>query len=69
MYCDPKRSLYRIPDRNDKYSDRSSLWLKLLGEKLENVNKIRICSDHFVTSNLFTIIKYQHLHLHLHILN
>lgn len=55
-FYDPKRmSLFRIPDRNDEYCQRSGLWLKLLEEKSENVHKIRICSDHFLKSNLLQI--------------
>lgn len=50
-YYDPKKmSLFRIPDRNDEYCERSKLWLKLLEEKPENVHKIRICSAHFLNS-------------------
>lgn len=44
--------LFRIPDRNDDYSERSGLWLKLLNEKTENIHKIRVCSEHFLNSNL-----------------
>lgn len=52
-YYDPKKmSLFRIPNRSDEYSDRSSLWLKILGEKKENVHKIRVCSNHFFQSNV-----------------
>lgn len=50
-YFDPKKSYYRIPDRNDEYCDRSGLWIKLLDAKRENIDKIRICSEHFVKSN------------------
>lgn len=46
-----EKSLFRIPDRDNEYSDRCRLWLKLLGEKKENMHKIRICSDHFLKSN------------------
>lgn len=57
-FYDPRKmSLFRIPDRNDEYSERSGLWLKLLDEKAENVHKIRICSKHFIQSNLFLTIK------------
>ena len=51
-FYDPRRmSLYRVPDRNDEYCNRSALWLKLLEEKAENVHKIRVCSKHFLKSN------------------
>lgn len=46
-------SLFRIPERNDEYSDRCALWLKLLDEKPENMHKIRICALHFIKSNSF----------------
>lgn len=53
-YYVPKNvSLFRIPNRNDEYSERGGLWLKLLNEKPENMHRIRICSTHFLNSNLF----------------
>lgn len=53
-WYDPKKmSLFRIPSRNDEYCERASLWLKLINEKHENVHSIRICSNHFLKSNLF----------------
>lgn len=53
-YYDPKKmSLYRIPNRNDEYSDRGKVWLKLLNAENENINQIRICSNHFVKSISF----------------
>lgn len=58
-FYDPKKaSLFRIPDRNDEYSDRCGLWLKLLEEKKENMHRIRICADHFLNSILFTLKTY-----------
>lgn len=54
-YYDSKRSLYRIPSRNDEYCERASLWLKLLNEKQSNVHSIRICSIHFFKSKLFIL--------------
>lgn len=53
IYVKKNVSLYRIPARNDEYSDRCGLWLKLLQEKPENMHNIRICSVHFFNSNLF----------------
>ncbi len=49
-YDSKTQSLFRIPNRTDEYSERWRLWLKLLNEKQENINKIRICSDHFLKS-------------------
>lgn len=50
-FCVKKNtSLFRIPDRNDLYSERCGLWLKLLEQKSENMHKIRICSVHFLKS-------------------
>lgn len=50
-YYDSKiMSLFRVPNRNDEYSERASMWLKLLDEKKENLHKIRICSEHFLKS-------------------
>lgn len=49
-YDSKRQSLYRIPNRTDENAERSRLWLKLLNEKEENIHKIRICSDHFLTS-------------------
>lgn len=49
-YDSKKQSLYRIPNRTEEYSERSGMWLKLLNEKKENIHKIRICSNHFLTS-------------------
>lgn len=51
-YDSKKMSLFRIPNRNDEYSDRANVWLKLLDATEENVQKIRICSQHFLNSNL-----------------
>ncbi len=50
-YDSKNMSLFRIPNRNDEYSDRGKVWLKLLNAKNENVNNIRICSQHFMKSN------------------
>lgn len=62
-HYDPKTSLFRIPNRNDEYSERGNVWLKLLNAKKENVNQIRICSHHFSKSILlffhkFSVIRY-----------
>lgn len=51
-----KNSLFRVPDGNDEYSDRSGLWLKLFEEKRENLNRIRICDIHFVKSNFYKFL-------------
>lgn len=54
--CDksvPKtKSIYRIPDRHDEYCDRANLWLKILEADAGSIDNIRICSDHFLQSNL-----------------
>lgn len=52
-YDPKKQSLYRIPNRNEDYSGRWRLWLKILNEKEINLNKIRICSEHFLSSNFY----------------
>lgn len=49
-YDSKKMSLFRIPNRNDEYSERGNVWIQLLNEKKENINQIRICSLHFVKS-------------------
>lgn len=52
-YVTKNVSLFRIPDRDDEYSERCGLWLKLLNEKSQNMHNIRICGEHFLKSNLF----------------
>lgn len=67
---DPKRmKLFRIPDRNDEYNERSGLWLKLLDEKSVNVDRIRICSDHFLNSKVFFYKKFISTFTFLHIIS
>lgn len=50
-YDSKRQSLFRIPHRNEENSERWRLWLKILEEKEINLNKIRVCSDHFIQSN------------------
>lgn len=45
------RSIFRIPDRNDEFCERSNLWLKILDTEAKNIEEIRICSEHFLESN------------------
>ncbi len=54
---DKTKSLFRIPNRNETYEYRWRLWLKLINEKQENMHKIRICSDHFIKSNIVDLSK------------
>lgn len=57
FYDSKKMSLFRIPNRNDEYSERGKVWLKLLNAKNEDVDQIRICSQHFLKSILFSFTK------------
>lgn len=50
-YDSKRQSLFRIPHRNEGNSERWRLWLKILEERELNLDKIRICSDHFLQSN------------------
>lgn len=49
------KSIYRIPNRNDKYCGRGELWLKILDADAGCIDNIRICSDHFSKSNYFKV--------------
>lgn len=44
------KSIFRIPDRRDEYCERGNLWLKILEAPEELVDRIRICSEHFLNS-------------------
>lgn len=45
------KSIFRIPDRHDEYCERGNLWLKILDADAGCIDKIRICSEHFLKSN------------------
>lgn len=41
-------SIFRIPDRHDEYCERGNLWVKILDAEEENINEMRVCSEHFL---------------------